>query len=161
MQNWKRYLDQCLILWSESEEDLEKFKDIINNIHCDIQFTYESSNKEIPFLDILIKKEGTITETDIYYNTFYLIHVIQNMYQQMFHIIWPKGYAELPAKKKLKRRDWKNFLTFQFLTNLIKMEFPEQNKKGKKYLKNQVKLTKGTLNHLLQHIIPEIQTFSQ
>ena len=69
MQNWKRYLDDCLILWSESEEDLEKFKDIINNIHCDIQFTSESSNKEIPFLDILIKKEGTIIETDIYYKS--------------------------------------------------------------------------------------------
>ena len=41
------------------------------------------------------------------------------------------------------------------------MEFPEQNKKGKKYLKNEVKLTKETLYHLLQHIIPEIQTFSQ
>ena len=40
------------------------------------------------------------------------------------------------------------------------MEFPEQNKKGKKYLKNQVKLTKETLYHLLQHIIPKIQTFS-
>ena len=48
---WKRYLDDSLILWSESEEDIEKFKDIINNIHCDIQFTSESSNKEIPFLD--------------------------------------------------------------------------------------------------------------
>ena len=39
----------------------------------------------------------------------------------MFHIIWPKGYAELPAKKKLKRRDWKNFLTNRlYPSNLIK-----------------------------------------
>ena len=65
MQNW----NDCLILWSESEEDREKFKDIINNIHCDIQFTSESSNKEIPFLDILIKKEGKLIETDIYYKS--------------------------------------------------------------------------------------------
>ena len=69
MQDWKRYLDDCLIIWSESEEDLEKFKDIINNVHCDIQFTSESSNKEIPFSDILIKKEGPIIENDIYYKS--------------------------------------------------------------------------------------------
>ena len=58
MQNWKRYLDDCLILWSESEENLEKFKDMINNIYHDIQFTSESSNKEIPFLDTLIKRKA-------------------------------------------------------------------------------------------------------
>ena len=68
-QNWKRYLDDCLILWPGTEEDMDKLKSIINNIHPDIQFTSESSQTELPFLDILIKKGnmGTTIETDIYY----------------------------------------------------------------------------------------------
>ena len=69
IQNWKRYLDDCLILWPGTEEDMDKLKSIINNIHPDIQFTSESSQTELPFLDILIKKgnTGTTIETDIYY----------------------------------------------------------------------------------------------
>ena len=43
MQNWKKYLDDCLIMWPESEEGLNKLKDIINNINPDIQFTSEHS----------------------------------------------------------------------------------------------------------------------
>ena len=67
MQNWKRYLDDCLIMWPESEEGLNKLKDIINNINPDIQFTSEHSKEELPFLDILIKKTVDKIETDIYY----------------------------------------------------------------------------------------------
>ena len=38
IQNWKHYLDDCLILWPGTEEDMDKLKSIINNIHPDIQF---------------------------------------------------------------------------------------------------------------------------
>ena len=64
-QNWKRYLDDCLIIWPGSEDSLKKLHSIINKIHRDIQFTLEM----LPFLDILIKKVNTEIETnrDIHY----------------------------------------------------------------------------------------------
>ena len=43
VQNWKRYLDDCLIIWQETEEDIRKIQEIINKINPDIQFTCESS----------------------------------------------------------------------------------------------------------------------
>ena len=40
-----------------NEIELLFLKDIINNINPDIQFTSEHSKEELPFLDILIKKQ--------------------------------------------------------------------------------------------------------
>ena len=66
-QHWKRYLDDCIIFWSRSEDELLKFKDLLNSLHPSIKFTMESNRTELPFLDILIKKSGTQIITDIYY----------------------------------------------------------------------------------------------
>ena len=40
---------------------------MINSLHPDIRFTIECSDKQLPFLDVLVKKEGSKLETDIYY----------------------------------------------------------------------------------------------
>ena len=65
-ENWKRYLDDCFIFWTKSEEELQTFHSTINNIHESIKFTVESSTIELPFLDILIIKEGAKIKTDLY-----------------------------------------------------------------------------------------------
>ena len=44
VQNLKRYLDDCLIIWQETEEDIRKIQEIINKINPDIQFTWEKLN---------------------------------------------------------------------------------------------------------------------
>ena len=44
-------------MWPESEEGLNKVKDIIKNINPDIQFTSEHSKEELSFIDIIIKKQ--------------------------------------------------------------------------------------------------------
>ena len=67
IEHWKRYLDDCFILWNRSLTDLHTFKTIINGINQDIQFTMEYSTKELPFLDLLVMKVGSNLETDIYY----------------------------------------------------------------------------------------------
>lgn len=68
LKNWKRYLDDCLILWSHTLTQLLEFKNIINGINSHIQFTMEYSQEKLPFLDILIKiKNGNRIETDIHY----------------------------------------------------------------------------------------------
>ena len=42
-ENWKRYLDDCFIFWTKTEDDLRRFHSIINNIHESIKFTMETS----------------------------------------------------------------------------------------------------------------------
>lgn len=71
IQFWKRYLDDCIIFWSRSEKDLYKFKDLINSLHPSIKFTMETSDTQLPFLDILILKSGRhykSTDTHQYLN---------------------------------------------------------------------------------------------
>ena len=63
---WKRYLDDCFTIWTESKEKLENIKLILNQLHPAIKFTMESDMKELPFLDILIKNIGGHIGTDIY-----------------------------------------------------------------------------------------------
>ena len=65
--NWKRFLDDCFIIWVNSEEELTEFHETIDNLHSDIKFTIEKSKKQLPFLDILLVKTGTQLKTDIYF----------------------------------------------------------------------------------------------
>ena len=85
-ENWKRYLDDCFIFWTKSEEELQTFHRAINNIHESIKFTIESSQTHLPFLDILVIKEGNKIKTDLYckptdthqYLNFHAIRLIQS-----------------------------------------------------------------------------------
>jgi hypothetical protein len=65
--NWKRYLDNCFILWNHSSEKLSIFHQLLNDLNPNIQFTLESSDTKLLFLDVLVIKEGTTLSTDIYY----------------------------------------------------------------------------------------------
>ena len=65
--NWKRYLDDCFILWVHSSEKLSVFNSYLNDLNSNIKFTLESSDTKLPFLDALVVKEGKTLSTDIYY----------------------------------------------------------------------------------------------
>ena len=59
---WRRFLDDCFILWNNTIP-AETFWAELNSIHPKIQFR----NKQLPFLDVLVKLlEGKIS-TDIYF----------------------------------------------------------------------------------------------
>lgn len=64
---WKRYLDDCFIIWDESDANLTVFLDIVNNLDPNINFTLDESAICIPFLDVLISKCGENITTDMYY----------------------------------------------------------------------------------------------
>ena len=64
---WKRYLDDCFVFWNRTPEELDAFHRIVNSLHTSIKFTMEKNRKELPFLDILIKREENKIITDIYY----------------------------------------------------------------------------------------------
>ncbi|CAC5419811.1 unnamed protein product [Mytilus coruscus] len=67
MENWKKYIDDCFILWNHTLDMLMELKDLLNEINENIQFTMEYNSNKLPFLDILIIKNGTNIETDIFY----------------------------------------------------------------------------------------------
>ena len=66
-KEWKRYLDDCFIFWKTSVGDIEELFTILQNLHENIKFTMEKHDEALPFLDILIIKEGRSIKTDIYY----------------------------------------------------------------------------------------------
>ena len=129
-QNWKKYLDDCPIIWPGSEESLKKLYSTINKIHRDIQFTLEYSKEMLPFLDILIKKVNTEIETnrDIYYTPTdskqYLLfkschpkHTTVNLPYNLARRICTIVSIENQKEKRLE--ELKNFLRYQLYPTLL------------------------------------------
>ena len=65
-QNWKRFLDDCFIFLRLTLIKPNESLDVLNNINPVIQFTMETSDTQLPFLDIMINKEGKKVFMDIY-----------------------------------------------------------------------------------------------
>ena len=51
---YKRYIDDILILWPHSQEDLNNFLLAMNDFHPSIKFTSEFDMNKITFLDLNI-----------------------------------------------------------------------------------------------------------
>ena len=64
---WKRFLDDCFILWNKPKEDLLRLHNTLNNLHQYINFTMEVDENNISFLDCKVIKIGSNIETDIFY----------------------------------------------------------------------------------------------
>ena len=55
---WLRYVDDTFIIWPHGVEALDEFLNYLNNQERSIKFTVEiESNNQLPFLDVLVKKE--------------------------------------------------------------------------------------------------------
>jgi len=67
MNNWYRFLDDCYITCPNRFGNIERVSEILNDLHPDIKFTIETSPLELPFLDVLVKKQGSNLSTDIYH----------------------------------------------------------------------------------------------
>lgn len=69
IKSWKRYLDDCFIVWEDSIDKLMLFHEELNSLNPNIKFTIEYDQTELPFLDVMvIKRQGCII-TDIYYKS--------------------------------------------------------------------------------------------
>ena len=57
-QNWKIILEDCFIFLKLSLTKPKELLNALNNINPTIQFTMGTSDTQLPFLDIMINKEG-------------------------------------------------------------------------------------------------------
>lgn len=64
--NWKRFLDDCFVFWTNGEDSLKIFHSILNDLHPNLTFTLECNNEKLPFLDVLLIKSNSNIITDIY-----------------------------------------------------------------------------------------------
>lgn len=68
-ENWKRFLDDCEMLWKSNLGQIDDFLNILNSLDNKLRFTCEisDSTKGIPFLDTLVLIENGSITTDIYH----------------------------------------------------------------------------------------------
>ena len=64
---WRTFLDDCYMNWPYGEHKLKELHDILNSLEASIQLTAEASCKELPSLDVMIRKDNTHPTTDIRY----------------------------------------------------------------------------------------------
>ena len=62
---WKRFIDDVFFIWTDSEENLEKYLKKLNAFHPNIKFTFEKSKMKVDFLDVVTEiKDGRLS-TDL------------------------------------------------------------------------------------------------
>ena len=64
--NWMRFLDDCFTVWKRRFGTLDNFCRILNQLHPDLEFVMENSTIQLPFLDVMVIKEGTSITTDLF-----------------------------------------------------------------------------------------------
>lgn len=63
---YRRYVDDCFLLF-KSHSHADSFLSFLNSKHPNIKYTMEAeSNEQLPFLDVLIRKEGGKFHTSVY-----------------------------------------------------------------------------------------------
>ena len=68
-KEFKRYLDDCFLVWNDIWGDVSEFHDLLNNLPQASNITMEQNFVGLAFLDIFIKRKGSLIITDIYYKS--------------------------------------------------------------------------------------------
>ena len=64
---WLKYIDDIFFIWLGSEEELNGFLVRLNELSPNLRFPYEKSDKEMDFLDIIVKTENDELVTDSFW----------------------------------------------------------------------------------------------
>ena len=64
-ENFKRFLDDCFILFRKSDET--KLHELINTLHPSLNFTMDISRIKLSFLDTMVINNNGEVQTDIFY----------------------------------------------------------------------------------------------
>ncbi|XP_078518179.1 uncharacterized protein LOC144782740 [Lissotriton helveticus] len=63
---WKRYIDDILVVWRGSEQDLMLFHEWLNNRNNFLRFTIEHNQYSLAFLDLLITAAPEALKSELY-----------------------------------------------------------------------------------------------
>ena len=44
---WKRFIDNIVFIWTDTEENIDKLLEDLNKFHSDLRFPYEKSREKI------------------------------------------------------------------------------------------------------------------
>ena len=160
--NWFRFLDDCQILLINNIEPKDLLH-ILNQINANIKFTMEISENKLPFLDVMINKNGTKIWMDIYskptdskryvpFNSNHPKHCLKNIPFSLARRICT--IVEDESIKKNKLLELRNLLTKQFYPKTL--------------IDTGIKKAKDIPQHILRkqkergnkEIIPFISTFN-
>ncbi len=68
IENFKRFLDDVFCIWDqEIYGDISVLCNMLNSLDPNIKFTIEIGKDGLPFLDIMVKRDGTRIITDLFY----------------------------------------------------------------------------------------------
>ena len=62
----KRFIDHVFFIWTDSEENLQRFLKEPRDFHPSISFTFGKSKMKVNFLDVVIKISNGRLSTDLY-----------------------------------------------------------------------------------------------
>ena len=60
-----KYID-IFFIWTESEDELERFLQRLNAFHPNLKFTHDKSEVSINISDVTVSISGEVFETDLY-----------------------------------------------------------------------------------------------
>ena len=64
--SWKRYTDDCFVIWTRTEDSLNTFLKYLNTCDPNIKFTFETSQHSVHFLDTTVSLENNELKMDLY-----------------------------------------------------------------------------------------------
>ena len=80
---WLCYVDDTFVVWPHGPEKCKIFHSHLNNLRKFIQFTIKrEQDNSLPFLDVLVTKEGNHTTTSIYKKK---THTDQYLHYESYH----------------------------------------------------------------------------
>ena len=81
---WLRYIDDIFFIWTHGEKELEKFMSSFDSFTLNLKFTYESSKKDVSFLDLKVSLTKDNLSADL--------HIKATDCHQYFH--YSSGHPE-------------------------------------------------------------------
>ena len=131
LENWSCFLDGCPLDKNKVKPD--ELLETLKSVNEAIQFTMEFSDKEIPFLDILIKRGNSGIWMDMYHKTTdtqrYLPYSTSHPKYCLKSIPFVMArrictIAENNSLKNMHLRELKkNFRLYSYLKKLLKLEY--------------------------------------
>ena len=152
IDNWKRFLDDCFILWKKSFGDFSGILDILNNLDPSLNFTCEQSDTGLSFLNLFVYKDAGI-KTDIFYkdtdshdylpfNSCHPRHIKINIPGNLARMICT--IVDDPVRKDHRLRELKTWLrNAGYPKRLINNKINQFKFKNTQYLRNKVNYEKS------------------